>query len=168
VNGDGRLGAVRLRSEEDELAGGVHRDCDDALDADGLAEGIIAPRETFVESVRDVVRDVLVVGEDQDRTLISVLPHVSVLVYLFPGETPVASQEGVRVGVGDEVLADVSDCEHETDGGGRRVGCARVLALGVAVDVKGAGLVGRGRVSGRKKRKGKREERRTVPEQSYC
>jgi len=112
MNGDGRVWLVGVDAEEDELAAGVHRDRHDGPDADALSESIVLPRETLVESVRDVVGDLLVVGEDEDRSLVAVLPHVGVLVHLLPGEASIASEERVRVGVGNERFADVADSEH--------------------------------------------------------
>lgn len=43
VNGDRLLGPVRLRSEQDELAAGIHRNGDDRLDANSFAERVVLP-----------------------------------------------------------------------------------------------------------------------------
>lgn len=159
MNGDGRVWLVGVDAEEDELAAGIHGYGHDGPDADALSKGVVLPRETLVESVRDVVGDLLVVGEDEDRSLVAVFPHVGILMHLLPGEASIAREERVRVGVGDERLSDVADGEHESRGGGRRVGGARILALGIAVDMKGA-VLWRSEISRARRAKGRRTHSR--------
>lgn len=132
--------AIGSCPEEDELATRVHRYSHDTLDTNPFPEIVVLPAQPFVERVRDVVRRVFVIREKENRSLVSVLPDVRVLVYFLPREATVAGQERVRVGVGQEVFADVSDCQHETDCRRRRVRRARVSSLSVSVNVKGAAL----------------------------
>lgn len=138
VDRDGAVGLARARAEEDELATRVGRHGDDGPGPDCVAEDVVVPGEALVERIGDAIRRALIVDEEQDRALIAVLPQMGVLVDLLPGEAAVAGEERVRVGVRDQMLADVADGHHEPDGARTRIRRPRVLALRVAVQVEGA------------------------------
>ena len=87
-----------------------------------------------------MIRSILVVDEKQNRSLISVLPNMSIFVDFFPRKSSVASEERIGVGVGGERFSNVTDGEHETGGGGRGVGRSWILSFGVAVNLESASL----------------------------
>ena len=82
-----------------------------------------------------MIGHLLVVDNDDDRARVAKLPHVGVLVDLFPGETAIPREEDVRVGVRRKLLADVAYRKHQPNG--RRTAVCRlgISSLGVSVDL---------------------------------
>lgn len=163
MHGNGRIGLIRIDSEENKLPTRIHRHSDDRPDPHPLPKDVLLPRQPLIKRINNAISRVLVVDEKEDRSLIAVLPEMGVLVHLLPGEAAVASEECVRVGVGDEGFSDVSDGEHEADGGGGGVGRSGIASFGEAVDVKSAvlGWKGTERSDGRatEERRRKKHER---------
>lgn len=101
---------------------------------------VLPPIDPFIRREQHVICGLLVVRHDEYRPGIAKLPEVCVFVDFFPGETGVAREEGVAVGVACEVVADVTDCHDEANDGGAAEGSPGVGALGVSVYVKGTVL----------------------------
>lgn len=141
MNSDRRVRLVGVNSKENKLATRVHRNSLNRSNADTFTESIVLPCESFVKRVSNAIRHVLVVGEKENGSLIAILPDMSVLVHLLPGESTIPSEESITVGIRNKRLADITDGEHEPDGGGRRVRRTGIFSFGVAVNVKSAGLL---------------------------
>jgi hypothetical protein len=95
-------------AEEDESPARVLRDGLDALHTESLAKGILVPSQTLVGREQDVIHRLLVVDEHDDRTRVTKLPHVRVLVDFLPRKAAVTSEEDVRVGVWCKLLAHIT------------------------------------------------------------
>lgn len=104
---------ARTVAHEDETAARVRRHSDNALDPDFiLGKLVLAPGEAFVGAEKDVVRGLLVVCHDKDRSRVAKFPQMSIFVDLFPCEPCVTAQEGVALRIRLQRLANVSD-RHE-------------------------------------------------------
>jgi len=99
VNRDGRFRSIRFSTEQDEFSTRIHWNRDDTLDSNRFTKVIILPTESLVESVSDVIGRILVVGENENRSLISVFPNMSIFVNFLPSESSISCQESVGIGV---------------------------------------------------------------------
>ena len=135
MNGNRHVRLFRIHAQQDEFPTRIHRRSNDGSHSNPLSKRIILPRQSLVERISDMIRRILVVDEKEDRSLISILPDMSILVHFLPRESSISSEERIGVGIGGEVFSDVTDGEHETRGGGRGVGRARILSFSVPVDL---------------------------------
>lgn len=97
MDGDGLVGFARASSEEEELAARVGRDRLDRACVEALSKVVLLPVESLVGRVKDVVRRVFVIDDDDDASVVSELPHMGILVDLLPREAGVAREEGVTL-----------------------------------------------------------------------
>lgn len=131
------VGSLR---QQDKLAArlGGHRQ--DALHPQVVVEGILAPCQTFVRAVHDVIRGFLIVDKHNDRARVTVFPQVSVLVNLFPRLASISREENVTVIVWQQRFTNIADSNHEAGHRGTTVGGLGITSLGVAVDMETAVL----------------------------
>ena len=113
VHKDSLLWFRRSGTEQNEPPAGVHRYRLDAPHPHRCAKAVLAPRETLIGRVYDMIRWLLVVDEYDDRAGIPKFPHMCVFVYFLPCETAVSREEDVTISVSGKTFPDIADGEHE-------------------------------------------------------
>lgn len=97
-------------TEQNELPARVRRNGGDRPDPDRLvAELILPPVQSFICTEENVIGRFLVVSHDENRTGVSELEKVGILVNFLPGEPSITTQERVTVRVTSKPLSDVPD-----------------------------------------------------------
>lgn len=135
------VGGSPIIAEQDESPACIRWDRGDRLDPDRLgAKLVLPPVQTFVSAKQDVIGGLFVVCHDENRTRISELEEMGVLVNFLPREPCVAAQESIAVFVSHKLLPDVPDRhDHTRNGWGTKRG-PRVETFRVSVKVKSAFL----------------------------
>lgn len=147
-------GRIRDGGQDDGTQGDAEVELDPvetdaASSADVQQNGTTEPKRANIPSLAEIVRIVhmvrlvLVIDHDQDRSLISEFVLVRVLLGYPPGQSSIGRDERVPLFVRSQAIPDVADSHDET-GGGRGKDLAIVVRLGDGPEVQGAGRQVRG------------------------
>ena len=135
------VGGSSIIAEQDESPACIRWNRGDRPDPNRLgAKLVLPPVQTFVSAKQDVIGGIFVVCHDENRTRISELEEMGVLVNFLPGEPCVAAQESIAVFVSGELLPDVPDGHYHTRNGWCTKRGPGIETFRVSVKVKSAFL----------------------------